>query len=70
MKKNFKIQIKWDLEDPSELTLTGEQLEYLQEEGLNRAFEMYKEGYHSGELHTTLEDETPVWGWWHFSEEN
>lgn len=70
MEKNFKVQYKWDLEDPKKIEPSSEDLEYLEEAAFERIFEMKKEGYSSGELHTYLPDgETPVWGWWHFSED-
>lgn len=72
MKTTFEINIRWDVS--SLPPLHSHQVVYLETFGLNKATEMYKEGYREGELLTTLsfddrETFTPVQGWWEFTSE-
>lgn len=72
MDTTFEINIRWDVS--SLPPLHSHQVVYLETFGLNKATEMYKEGYREGELVAYLnfdDSETPrtVQGWWSFSEE-
>lgn len=63
MEKRIALNFHWNLSDYP--NLSNEKLEELESEAFNRAFEMKKEGYVSGELHYD-DGEIRVWGSWSF----
>jgi hypothetical protein len=52
MKKQIKINYHWECNESIEIP--DKHKDALKEDAVNRIFEMIKEGYNSGELHTSV----------------
>jgi len=75
---NKKITISYHFDQREDIELTEEELEYLDEHAVDRANEMIKQGYTSGELYHIMyrdreneEDfEIECDGWWYYKIED
>lgn len=80
MNKKLTIHYKWECNEG--IDIPKEHEEALEEDAVNRVFEMMKDGYYNGELHSSVrfgkdivpdEDESDgltYSGWWSISREN
>ncbi|NDV63994.1 hypothetical protein D0T60_01855 [Bacteroides sp. 224] len=62
--REVKIKFWYNMTDELE-KLSFEEIEYLEQQAMSRIVEMIKDGYTSGELCESI-DENEFYGWWEY----